>query len=112
MAIPFLKLSSNNCINHIALTYGFGEKDIYDYGLNEYIYAKKPGNEIKEENNEVSNEKLIRKKGKLFEDIMYYIGPIQCLIKSKEMFIQIIDLLNDLGNRNEEQWNKYKVEKI
>ena len=48
----------------------------------------------------------------MFRDIFSYLGPAQCLIKSKEIFIQIIDLLNDLGNRTEEKWNEFNVEKI
>ena len=48
----------------------------------------------------------------MFRNIFYYIGPAQCLIKSKEIFIQMINLLNELGNRSEEKWNEFKVEKI
>ena len=43
---------------------------------------------------------------------MYYIGPGQCLIKSKEIFEQIIDLLNSFSVKSEEDWNKFKIEKI
>ena len=98
-------LNENNIINDIALKYGFGKKDLFDYGLNEYIYQKN-------ENNNLKDEELAKKYRKLFEDILYYIGPIQCLVKSKEFFGQIINLLIDLNNKNEEEWNKFHVEKI
>ena len=103
--LPFALLNENNIINNIALKYGFGKKDLFDYGLNEYIYQKN-------ENNNLKDEELAKKYRKLFEDILYYIGPIQCLIKSKEFFGQIINLLIDLNNKNEEEWNKFHVEKI
>ena len=111
LAIPFIIMEDNNRINHIALLFGFGEKDIYDYGLNEYIYEKQSGEEIKIENSELNKKKLERINEK-FKNKFYYIGPSQCLIKSKEIFKQIMDLLNDLGNRSEEKWNEFKVEKI
>ena len=41
LALPFYYLEANNNINYVALLFGFGEKDIYDYDLNEYIYEKK-----------------------------------------------------------------------
>ena len=43
---------------------------------------------------------------------MYYIGPIQCAIKAKESMHQILDLIEILCNRKDEDWNKFKVEKI
>ena len=112
IAIHFIFLEDANIINYIALLFGFGEEDIYEYGLNEYIYTKKDEKEIKEENKEFPIEKFIEKNKNFFKDIMFYIGPIQCLLKSQEMFTQIINLLNELGNRKEEQWNKFQVEKI
>ena len=111
IAIPFIIMEDKNCINHIALLFGFGEKDIYDYGLNEYIYKKKSGEEIKIEDGELNKKELSRINEK-FRNIFYYIGPSQCLIKSKEIFMQIMDSLNELGNRSEEKWNEFKVEKI
>ncbi len=98
-------------LNMIAIKYGFGENDIYDYGLEKYIYQK----EKNEKNEKIDKEKLeeLQEKWKnLFEDILYYIGPIQCLIKSKELTQQIINLLDEISNRNEDSWNTFKVEKI
>ncbi len=103
--IGYILIYEENIINNIALKYGFGKKDLFDYNLNEYIYQKN-------ENNNLKDEELKKKYRKLFEDILYYIGPIQCLVKSKEFFDQIINLLIDLNNKNEEEWNKFHVEKI
>ena len=105
IAMPFLILNENNTINNIALNYGFGKRDLNDYGLNEYIYKKK-------ENNNSKDEELVNNYKQLFEDILYYIGPIQCFLKAKEFFLQLVDLLTELNNRNEEEWNKFHVEKI
>ena len=106
LAYPFLFLGENNTINYIALLFGFGEKDIYDYELNEYIYEKKKVEDKSQ------YEKEFQRIKEMFRNIFYYIGPAQCLIKSKEIFIQMINLLNELGNRSEEKWNEFKVEKI
>ena len=97
LANPLFKiLWDNNVIDSLALNYGFGKKDLIDYGLNQYIYK------IGEKNNLKENE-IINAKNKLFEDILYYIGPIQCLLKSKELFFQIIKLLIKLNDKNEEE---------
>ena len=98
----FMKLYKNNCINNLAIKYGFGEKEIYEYELDKYVYKK-----------EIMNEKDFEKKTEeFFKDLTYYIGPIQCLLKAKEMYNQILDLLTELSNKNEKSWNDYKVEKI
>ena len=89
-------------INNIAIKFGFGQKDLYDYGLSKYIYGKE----------KLSSEKLQKKCQKLFEDLIYYIGPIQCLIKSKELFEQIINLFGELKNKKEDDWNTFKIEEI
>ena len=106
--------SNNNEINKIALLYGFGEKDLNDYGLDKYINNKRSEikESIKEENNELLLKKELSELTQFFKDIMYYIGPIQCLIKSKEMFDQIINLLHSFSLKSEEDWNKFKIEKI
>ncbi len=91
-------------IDSLALEYGFGKIDLIDYGLNQYIYKNGEKNNLKE------NE-IIKTKKDLFEDILYYIGPIQCLLKSKELFFQIIKLLIKLNKKNEEELNKFHVEK-
>ena len=111
IALPFLELELNNRINYISLLFGFSEKDINEYGLNKYIYVQKSEKKMNEENNEL-NEKNLNRIKEIFRDIFYYTGPAQCLIKSKEIFIQIIDLLNNLGNKSEEKWNEFKIRKI
>ena len=104
IAVRFNLLYYNNIIDSLALNYGFGKKDLIDYGLNQYIYKNEEKNNLKE------NE-IIKAKKDLFEDIIYYIGPIQCLLKSEELFFQIIKLLINLNDKNEEEWNKFHVEK-
>ena len=39
-----------------------------------------------------------------------YIGPIQCLIKIKELSLEILELFNFLENKKD--WITFKVEKI
>ena len=107
----FMYLYENNIINNIALKYGFSQKDLFEYGLNNYIFEEKEEKEQKEEK-DFDFEKFEKKYKEFFEKIIYYIGPIQCLIKSKELFFQIINLLSDLSKRKEEEWNKFQVEQI
>ncbi len=101
-------LAAYQYINIIAINYGFGQKDLYDYGLDKYIYER-------DKNEKFGNEqiqKLEKKCKSLLEDILYYTGPIQCLIKAKEFTHQIINLIDELSNKNENGWNTFQVEKI
>ena len=108
IGLSFLELSHNNLIDNMALKYGFGKKDLIDYGLNEYIL-----NIFKRfKNNDLKNNKLENKCQELFKDIHYYIGPIQCLLKAREFFEQIIHLLDELSNKHEDEWNKFHIDKI
>ena len=43
---------------------------------------------------------------------IYYTGPIQCKIKTREDILQIDEMLEKLNNRKDEEWIKFKVEKI
>ena len=47
-----------------------------------------------------------------FEKILIYIGPIQVLIKAKELSIEIFDLCESLKNRKENDWNLIKIERL
>ena len=47
-----------------------------------------------------------------FEQILKYIGPIQVLIKAKELSIEIFDLFESLENRKENDWNISKIERL
>ena len=98
-------IAKKNMIGNIAIKYGFGEQDIINYGLEEYIY----GSENNNENFEEKNEKKVKK---LFTQLIYYIGPIQCAIKTKESMNQILDLIEMLCNKKDEDWNNFKVGKI
>ena len=86
-------------IDVLAINYGFDEKDMKKYGLDEYIYEK---------SEKFEDEKIKQK----FEDIIYYIGPIQCALKAKELFIQIFVLFEKLSEKKENEWNTFKIEQI
>ena len=111
IVLPFLYLSKkvymNNIISHIASSFGFNEKDIYHYGLDKYIFREEFLEDISK-----NKEKSIEKIKKFFEDIIYYIGPIQCALKSRETIIQIKEIFENLSNRKDDEWNKFKVTKI
>lgn len=47
-----------------------------------------------------------------FESLFLYIGPIQCLIKGKEVSLKIFELFEKFKNRKEKDWNSFKVENI
>ena len=108
IAVALRNLARRHTINNIAINYGFGQKDIYDYGLDKYIYET----DKNEKFDDKQLEKLQEKCKNLFEDILYYIGPIQCLIKAKEFTHQIINLIGELSNKDENDWNTFQVEKI
>lgn len=44
-------------------------------------------------------------------DIIYYVGPIQCSLKSKESLSQIFEIFETLSAKKEDDWNKFKVRK-
>ena len=44
-----------------------------------------------------------------FENLLLYIGPIQLLIKSKELSKEIFDLFDELKNRKEKDWITYEI---
>ena len=111
IVLPFLYLSKkvymNNIISNIASSFGFNEKDIYHYGLDKYIFRDEFLEDISK-----NKEKSIEKIKKFFEDIIYYIGPIQCALKSRETIIQIKEIFENLSNKKDDEWNKFKVTKI
>jgi len=111
IVLPFLYLSAkaymNNIISNIASSFGFNEKDIYHYGLDKYIFRDEFLEDISK-----NKEKSIEKIKKFFEDIIYYIGPIQCALKSRETIIQIKEIFENLSNKKDDEWNKFKVTKI
>ena len=111
IVLPFLYLSKkvymNNIISNIASSFGFNEKDIYHYGLDKYIFRDEFLEDILK-----NKEKSIEKIKKFFEDIIYYIGPIQCALKSRQTIIQIKEIFENLSNKKDDEWNKFKVTKI
>jgi hypothetical protein len=107
IGIYCLGIVNKNLLSNIALSFGFSEKDIYSYGLDKYVYTEEilRGEKEKSEN---SNEKI----KEFFANIIYYTGPIQCAIKTREALNQIHDMFDKLSNRKDEEWLKFKVEKI
>ena len=69
----------------------------------------------KEEMNDIKTDKVkeIQKIMELpyffFENLLLYIGPIQLLIKSKELSKEIFDLFDELKNRKEKDWITYEI---
>ena len=98
LLIP-LSYYNASLINVLAINYGFDQKDMKKYGLDEYIYEK---------SEKFEDEKIKQK----FEDIIYYIGPIQCALKAKELFSQIFHCFEELSMKNEKDWNIFKIEKL
>ena len=102
-----IKVYSNSLISNVASSFGFSEKDIYHYELDKYIFNGKFIEDISG-----NKEKSIEKIKKFFEDIIYYTGPIQCALKSREAIIQTKEIFEKLSNKKDDEWNKFKVTKI
>lgn len=104
-AFCFYKIQKN-IISNIASSLGFSEEDINFYGLDKYIYSEKF---LKDLGN---NEKSFGKIKKFFKDIIYFIGPIQSALKARDSLFQISEIFEKFSNKKDEDWNKFKVEKI
>ena len=106
LPIYFLSLyfAKKNIIKGIATKFGFSEKDIDNYGLTEYVFGKDDGSTFDEK-----SEKEIKK---FFINLLYCIGPIQCLLKARESLLEIYESFDLLSKRNEGDWNEFKAEKI
>ena len=61
---------------------------------------------------ETKISEIIKSNKQLFEDLLLYIGPIQCLIKGKEVSLIIFKIFDVFRNRKEKDWNLFNVEKI
>ena len=109
--IIFFAIFANKCnenvISKIALSFGFSEEDIHSYGLDKYIYTKEFLKDMSED-----KEKCIKKIEEFFKNIIYYIGPIQCALKTKDALFQINDMLEKLSSKEDKEWNEFNVEKI
>ena len=97
-----------NLISKIALSFGFSEEDIYFYGLDKYVFSEKFLKDLSDKDSEKINKKL----KSFFEEIIYYIGPIQCALKTRDALFQIKEMFEKLSNKKDEEWNEFKVEKI
>ena len=98
---------SYNIISNIAAGFGFDEQDIYQYGLDKYVYSEDFIKDL-----EKDREKSMEKIREFFRNIIYYTGPIQFAIKTRKAIIQIKDMFVKLSNIKDEEWNSFNVEKI
>ena len=96
-----------NLISKIASNFGFSDEDLKLYGLDRYVYSDKFLKELLN-NKEESNKKI----EEFFKNIIYYIGPIQCALKTRDALFQINELFEKLSKKKDEEWSKFKVEKI
>ena len=126
----------------LSIKYGFDDKDFIEYDLKKYLITKINGEKknekenkniddnIKEKTNKEDNdinekEKLIDKKiyneeiqkiikfnEEFFKKLLLDIGPIQCLIKAKELSKELFDLFEELKNRKEKEWITYQIKEF
>jgi hypothetical protein len=103
--IPLLINSIKGLINppvlQIALKYGFEEKDIEDYKLQEYVYSGK------KENNEKEMEKILEENKSFFEKIIKFTNGCQLVIKSFEIFQNVFKSLEKFNNTDNDEWNRF-----
>ena len=88
-------------ILHIALEYGFDEKDILDYGLEEYVFT-----ETKEKNEKIIKKKIEDAKD-FFEKLLKFTNGCQLVIKSFEVYKNTLESLKKLGKIDNDDWNKF-----
>ena len=83
----------NNIISNIAKSFGFSEEDIYFYGLDKYVFSEGFFGDVSDKDYEKSTQKI----KSFFEDIIYYIGPIQCALRSRDALFQINEIFQKLS---------------
>ena len=88
-------------ILHIALEYGFDEKDIQEYGLEKYVFS-----EIKEKNEKVIKKKIEEARG-FFEKLLKFTNGCQLVIKSFEVYKNTLESLKRLGKIDNNDWNEF-----
>ena len=100
--IKFIYLFFDEYIPDLSIQYGFDENDLKKYDIKKYL-----SKENNEDNEDI--KKLITNCKKFLEKLLFYIGPIQCLIKAKELSKELFDLFEELKNKKEIEWITYKV---
>ena len=90
-------------IQDIVIQYGFDEKDIIEYDLE---------NEINDISNAKESQEIKKSISEFFKKLLLYIGPIQCLIKAKDLSKNLFDLFEELKNRKEKEWISFKIQKF
>ena len=98
----FIFLFFDEYILDLSIQYGFDENDLIKYDIKKYL--SKENNEDNED-----SKKLIINRKKFLEKLLFYIGPIQCLIKAKELSKELFDLFEELKNKKEKEWITYKI---
>ena len=110
IGIPFLitgiVLLAIGSVTQIALEYGFDENDIYNYGLDEFVFSELKGKNEKEIRKKIENSK------KFFEKLIKFTKGVQLFIKSLEVYQNIFKCLEIFQNTDNEEWNRFTLSEI
>ena len=111
--IEFVDLFFDEYILYLSIQYGFDSKDLIEYDLKKYLVEKHDDKEKAKDQkmNDIKTKEIqkIENTNEFFMKLLFYIGPIQCLIKAKELSKELFDLLEKLKKRNEKDWITYKI---
>lgn len=111
--IQFVDLFFDEYILYLSIQYGFDGKDLIEYDLKKYLVEKHDDKEKAKDQkmNDIKTKEIqkIENINEFFMKLLFYIGPIQCLIKAKELSKELFDLLEKLKKRNEKDWITYKI---
>ena len=88
-------------IPNLSIQYGFDLKDLIKYNLKKYLV-------IKDDENKKDIQIMMKSCHEFLKNLLFYIGPIQCLIKAKELSKELFDLFEEFKNRKDNEWN-YKL---
>ena len=111
--IEFVDLFFDEYILYLSIQYGFDGKDLIEYDLKKYLVEKHDDKEKAKDQkmNDIKTKEIqkIENTNEFFMKLLFYIGPIQCLIKAKELSKELFDLFEELKNRKEKEWIKYQI---
>jgi len=109
----FVDIFFDEYILSLSIKYGFDDQDLIEYDLKKYLVEKVDDKEKttdqKMDNIKTKEIQKIKNANEFFEKLLLYIGPIQCLIKAKELSKNLFDFLEELKNRNEKDWITYNI---
>ena len=111
--IEFVDLFFDEYILYLSIQYGFDSKDLIEYDLKKYLVEKHDDKEKAKDQkmNDIKTKEIqkIENTNEFFMKLLFYIGPIQCLIKAKELSKELFDLFEELKNRKEKEWITYQI---